>query len=414
MPKTSLFRSREKKKNGGPGAQRLAPQQLRLRLQARLRVVVSRAGSLRAGQAREAQGAVRRKRFDGCFFSALFLHSSTPTSTSDVSFLSSLARNQNSFATEGTRRSVAALLVVHAHRHPHLLLLQDLSVEVPNPNSQSISPLPPPCAFSLPGGRLRPGEDEVSGLARKLRSRLSPPPPSRSTAEQQHLGLAVAPQQGFARWDVPRERAGVLFRPSFDGELYPYCPAHVTVPKEEISIRVVPLPERLSFAVPEGFRLVAVPLMELHAAAAAGAGGGGGGGGGGSGVWGGKFGAAAAAAPALLSRLALSLAAPSASVPKVGLPPPDDGRMWKRETAKAGGGAAGELKGKGGEEGDDKALVVVGAGGSKKEASPRPSSSPSSPPKKEEEKEEKEEELEDLEDLEDLEEEEKAGEEEAS
>ena len=61
----------------------------------------------------------------------------------------------------------------------------------------------------------------------------------------------------------------MLFRPAFSRELYPFCPAHVTAPKEEISIRVVPLPERLSFAVPEGFRLVAVPLMELHAAAAA-------------------------------------------------------------------------------------------------------------------------------------------------
>lgn len=200
----------------------------------------------------------------------------------------------------------------------------------------------------------------MSGLARKLRARLSPQPStSISTA---------APSS--SKWDVPRERAGALFRPAFEPELYPYCPAHCTVPKEELSLRVVPLPERLSFAVPDGMRLVAVPLMELFA--------------------GGKerFGAAAAAAPTLLSRFALSLAHPSASGPKVGLPPPDDGRMWKRKKKEV----EGEEEGGGG--GDDKAIVVAGGGGGGTEGSEAaatitttPPSKSSSPPPKEEEKE---------------------------
>ena len=225
----------------------------------------------------------------------------------------------------------------------------------------------------------------MSGLARKLRARLSPP------AEQQHPGASLAASSSSS-WSVPRERAGTLVRPGFEPELYPYLPAHVTVPKEEIFIRVVPLPEKLSFAVPEGFRLVAVPLMELHAAGLGGGAGGGGGGSAGGGLGGSKFGAAAAAAPALLSRLALSLAAASAPAPKVGLPPPDDGRMWKRDPTRA---AKGKEEGEW-EEGDDKALVVVGGGKRKKEgeeeaaSSPPPHRSSPSPPKQEEETEEEE------------------------
>lgn len=48
------------------------------------------------------------------------------------------------YALEGIRRSVDAVLLVHAHNHPHILLLQLGST-----------------FFKLPGGRLRPGEDGV-------------------------------------------------------------------------------------------------------------------------------------------------------------------------------------------------------------------------------------------------------------
>ena len=49
-------KKKQQRKNGRRGAQRLAPEQLRLRLQG---LRVSGPGSLRGGQAREAQGAVR-------------------------------------------------------------------------------------------------------------------------------------------------------------------------------------------------------------------------------------------------------------------------------------------------------------------------------------------------------------------
>eukprot|EP01018_Ginkgo_biloba_P016654 Gb_09967 [translate_table: standard] len=46
---------------------------------------------------------------------------------------------------------------VQEHNHPHILLLQIGNT-----------------FFKLPGGRLRPGENEVDGLNRKLTSKLAP------------------------------------------------------------------------------------------------------------------------------------------------------------------------------------------------------------------------------------------------
>ena len=42
---------------------------------------------------------------------------------------------------------------------------------------------------------------------------------------------------------------GVFWRPQFDFNLYPYCPAHITKPKEIKKLYLVPLPEKCFFAV---------------------------------------------------------------------------------------------------------------------------------------------------------------------
>mmetsp|Transcript_3608 Transcript_3608/g.6131 ORF Transcript_3608/g.6131 Transcript_3608/m.6131 type:complete len:125 (-) Transcript_3608:466-840(-) len=60
----------------------------------------------------------------------------------DTSVSARMSRMRNKYETEGPRRSVEAVLVVHQHNHPHILLLQA-------GNSY----------FKLPGGRLRPGEE---------------------------------------------------------------------------------------------------------------------------------------------------------------------------------------------------------------------------------------------------------------
>lgn len=85
------------------------------------------------------------------------------------------AHRQKRFEERGMRRSVAAVLLVHDHEFPHVLLLQQKGG-----------------GYSLPGGRLRPGESEEDGLRRKLHAKLSP----------------VAAGDGEApEWDIGDERA---------------------------------------------------------------------------------------------------------------------------------------------------------------------------------------------------------------
>ena len=72
---------------------------------------------------------------------------------------------------------------------------------------------------------------EVAGLRRKLHNKLSP--------------LAAALRTD---WDVG-EFLGALWRPSFDSQLYPYLPPHVTRPAEVRKLYVVTLPPKCYFAV---------------------------------------------------------------------------------------------------------------------------------------------------------------------
>ena len=60
------------------------------------------------------------------------------------------------------RRTVEGVLVVHDHGHPHILMLQIANA-----------------FFKLPGDYLKPGEDEIEGLKRRLDERLAPPTDSR-------------------------------------------------------------------------------------------------------------------------------------------------------------------------------------------------------------------------------------------
>jgi len=75
----------------------------------------------------------------------------------DASVQARLARMKEKYESQGLRRSVEAILLVHQHNHPHILLLQIGNT-----------------FFKLPGWRLRPGESEVEGLKRKLVNKLAP------------------------------------------------------------------------------------------------------------------------------------------------------------------------------------------------------------------------------------------------
>ena len=162
----------------------------------------------------------------------------------------SAARRQ-AYSLEGMRQSVhAALLVHHGNEAIHVLLLQQETDDRRH------------AQFRLPGGSLRPGEALHDGLQRKLNKLLR-------GADQQH------------EWEVS-EMLGRFYRPEFDDLLYPYRPAHVTRPKEAITMYadqtrdffpfsltpktsyLLQLPDACEFSVQDNETLVAVPLCDLQ------------------------------------------------------------------------------------------------------------------------------------------------------
>ena len=63
-----------------------------------------------------------------------------------------------------------------------------------------------------PGEVLKPGEDEINGLKSRLNQRLSAPGQNQEDIE---IG----------------ELLSIWYRPNFEPDFYPYCPAHITVVK---------------------------------------------------------------------------------------------------------------------------------------------------------------------------------------
>lgn len=207
-----------------------------------------------------------------------------------------MARRKRRYAQEGMRRTAEALLLVARHGHPHVLLAQH-----------------GPGHFTLPGGRVRPGEDGGFGgvclkhaaslsLSGALADTTRPRPqhtqknlnPKQSTdidALKRKLAKQLSPDDASLchPWEVG-EVVGAWWRTGWDSGLLPYVPAHVTRPKEAVRLFFVALPERGFFAVPRDRRLVAVPLFELHENP-------------------GRYGAMLAAVPAMLSRVRLNVVA---------------------------------------------------------------------------------------------------------
>ncbi|KAG5629325.1 hypothetical protein H5410_001042, partial [Solanum commersonii] len=118
----------------------------------------------------------------------------------DTSVADRLARMKVNYMKEGVRTSVEGILLVQEHNHPHILLLQIGNT-----------------FCKLPGGRLKPGENEIEGLKRKLSSKLAANPPANQP-----------------NW------------------------------KECKKLYLVHLSEREYFAVPKNLKLLAVPLFELY------------------------------------------------------------------------------------------------------------------------------------------------------
>ena len=123
------------------------------------------------------------------------------------------------------------------HRLAHVLLLQRADGKGPH---------------YLPGGRLRPGESDTDGLARKLRAKLTPTPNASSSGDDA-VPAELEPGDHLATW----------YAIDFSTTLYPYLPAHCTAAREELRVYAVPLPENFAFSVPRNMQLIAVPVYDL-------------------------------------------------------------------------------------------------------------------------------------------------------
>ncbi|KAJ7747682.1 nucleotide hydrolase-domain-containing protein [Mycena maculata] len=134
----------------------------------------------------------------------------------DPSVSARLQRLQNNYEDFGMRRTVEGILVVHDHGHPHILMLQIANA-----------------FFKLPGDYLLPGEDEISGLKKRLDDRLAPPASS---------GLPSNVTDG-AEWEIG-DCLAQWWRPNFETFMYPFVPAHITKPKECKKLFVVQMPEK--------------------------------------------------------------------------------------------------------------------------------------------------------------------------
>ncbi|KAG7545679.1 NUDIX hydrolase-like domain superfamily [Arabidopsis suecica] len=138
-------------------------------------------------------------------------------------------RLKSNYAAHGLRTCVEAVLLVELFKHPHVLLLQ---------YRNSI--------FKLPGGRLRPRESDIEGLKRKLASKLS------VNENAVVPGLEVG------------ECIGMWWRPNFETLMFPFLPPNVKHPKECTKLFLVRLLVHQQFVVPKNFKLLAVPLCQLH------------------------------------------------------------------------------------------------------------------------------------------------------
>jgi cleavage and polyadenylation specificity factor subunit 5 len=138
-------------------------------------------------------------------------------------------RMKKKYEKEGMKQTVEGILLVHNHGHPHILLMQIGSA-----------------FFKIPGGTLRPGESEISGLKRKL---------------SRKLGSTI--KDYVPDWEIG-DLVATWWRPNFESFQYPYIPPHITKPKECRRQYLVYLPEKCTFAVPSNYKLLAVPLFELY------------------------------------------------------------------------------------------------------------------------------------------------------
>ncbi|OHS93431.1 Cleavage and polyadenylation specificity factor subunit 5 [Tritrichomonas foetus] len=130
----------------------------------------------------------------------------------------------------GLVRTVRAIILVHMYNHPYVLLLEKLTGDK---------------SIIIPGGRLALGEDDETGLQRLLAKKLR---------------LVKGP----GPYEIINDLLSCWYRPQYTEQMFPYCPVHVTTPKEVERWYLVLLPENGSLCIPPKYKLHAVPFYDLQ------------------------------------------------------------------------------------------------------------------------------------------------------
>ncbi|KAJ2906228.1 cleavage and polyadenylation specific factor 5 [Zalerion maritima] len=151
----------------------------------------------------------------------------------DPSVLARLKRLEEHYEKFGMRRTCEGILVCHEKNHPHILMLQIANA-----------------FFKLPGDYLRPEDDEIGGFKARLDERLAP------------VGR-IGEGEEAGDWEVG-DCLAQWWRPNFETFAYPFCPPHVTRPKECKKMYFIHLPKAKVLSVPKNMKLLAVPLFELY------------------------------------------------------------------------------------------------------------------------------------------------------
>ena len=163
---------------------------------------------------------------------------------------------------QGMRRTIHLVLMSHGNGIPHVLVLRSLSHRnkwglVKCEAEQGISDL-----------------DAINATLKRC--------------------LLKSETTDVCQWTVGTECIAQFWRPEFDEFIYPYLPAHVSRPKEQLKMFIVLLPPRCVVKVVPDSALEVVPLSEIEKGGIAG------------------FGSLLGAVPALISRFPIKMLVPSA------------------------------------------------------------------------------------------------------
>uniref|UniRef100_A0A0E0PFY0 DNA mismatch repair protein MSH3 n=1 Tax=Oryza rufipogon TaxID=4529 RepID=A0A0E0PFY0_ORYRU len=158
-----------------------------------------------------------------------------PKMEKDTSVADRLARMKVNYMKEGMRTSVEAILLVQEHNHPHILLLQIGNT-----------------FCKLPGGRLKPGENEIEGLKRKLCSKLAVNSPSFPPNWQRYGPVISTIPQQLSRFQFNMWASGSPPTSPVSGVRRGACRRAPRKPLPPIAAHVPPFPAPTSTAIAMG------------------------------------------------------------------------------------------------------------------------------------------------------------------